>query len=118
MKKRVFVWVAHPKAGSLCAALADAYVEGLEASDAEVLRMDLADMNFAAEFDGYGAGSLPLEPDLKGWQDAVAWADHLLVVHPYWWGSMPTKAKAVLDRALTPGFAYSTRSAELPGTSF
>jgi NAD(P)H dehydrogenase (quinone) len=106
MAKRVFIWVAHPKAGSLCAGLADAYQAGLEKKGAEVLRMDLSDMDFEARFEGYGPDAPELEPDLKGWQDAVAWADHILVVHPYWWASMPTKAKAVLDRALTPGFAY------------
>ena len=106
MTKRVFIWVAHPKSGTLNEGLADAYQAGVEASGGEVRRMDLADMNFAAEFDGYGAQAAPLEPDLVAWQEAVAWADHIFIVHPYWWGAMPTKAKAVLDRALTPGFAF------------
>ncbi len=105
MKQRVFIWVAHPRNGSLCSALADAYQKGLERGDVEVRRMDLSDMRFSACFDGY-KDAAPLEPDLLRWQEAVRWADHLLVVHPYWWGAMPTMAKAVLDRGLTPGFAY------------
>ena len=68
--------------------------------------MNLGEMTFSPEFSGYGDDVPPLEPDLKAWQQAVAWADHLLIVHPYWWGAMPTKAKAVLDRALAPGFAF------------
>ncbi|MAI44822.1 MAG: hypothetical protein CBC34_002735 [Hyphomicrobiaceae bacterium TMED74] len=44
------------------------------------------------------------------WQENIAWADHILIVHPYWWGAMPTKAKAVLDRALTSASAASRRS--------
>ena len=35
----------------------------------------------------------PLEPDLLEWQQGIAWADHLLIIHPYWWGAMPTRAK-------------------------
>ena len=106
MAKRVFIWVAHPKAGSLCAAMADAYADGVAGQGAEVRRMDLADMTFDMNFEGYGPDAPALEPDLEAWQENVGWADHLLIIHPYWWGAMPTKAKAVLDRALTPGFAF------------
>jgi hypothetical protein len=31
MTKRLFIWVAHPKAGSLCAAIADSYQAGAPA---------------------------------------------------------------------------------------
>ena len=61
-------------------------------------------------FSGYGENSPALEPDLRAWQANIAWADHLLFVHPYWWGAMPTKAKAVLDRALEPGFGFKYHS--------
>lgn len=105
MTKRLFIWVAHPKAGSLCAGIADAYQAGAEGRGAEVRRMDLNEMAFDATFEGY-KNSPPLEPDLTAWQANIAWADHVLIVHPYWWGAMPTQAKAVLDRALTPGFAF------------
>jgi len=48
----------------------------------------------------------PLESDLIAWQEALAWCDHVMIVHPYWWGAMPARAKAVLDRALSSGFAF------------
>ena len=107
MAKRIFVWVAHPKADSLCEGMADAYQAAVAGSGAEVRRMNLSDMSFDMNFEGYGESALTLEPDLMEWQENVRWADHLLFVHPYWWGSMPTKAKAVLDRALTPGFGFT-----------
>ncbi len=105
MPKKIFIWVAHPKAESLCSGIADAYQTGAEAAGSEVRRMDLADMTFDPTFEGY-KDMLPLEADLQTWQANITWADHVFVVHPYWWGAMPTKAKAVLDRALLPGFAY------------
>lgn len=105
MSKKIFIWVAHPKAKSLSASIADAYQAGAERAGSEVRRMDLADMTFDPTFEGY-KGMRPLEPDLQAWQNNITWADHVFVVHPYWWGAMPTKAKAVLDRALLPGFAY------------
>ena len=109
MIKRIFIWVAHPKAGSLSAGLADAYQAGAERLGAHIRRMDLSDMTFDMNFDGYGDGMPPLEPDLVQWQENLAWADHVLVVHPYWWGALPGKAMALLDRALLPGFAYRYR---------
>lgn len=106
MAKRIFIWVAHPKSGSLCGGLADAYQAGSAKGGSNLRRMNLSEMSFDTGFNGYGDGMPPLEPDLQAWQDSIAWADHLLFVHPYWWGAMPTMAKAVLDRALTPGFAF------------
>lgn len=109
MTRKIFIWVANPKPGSLCAGLADAYQSGAAAKGAEIRRMDLADMQFDPHFEGYGPDAPELEPDLVAWQENVAWADHVLIVHPYWWGAMPTTAKAVLDRGLTSGFAYKYR---------
>ncbi len=103
--KKVFIWVANPKTGSLSSGLAKAYAKGAEARGAEVRIMELSDMNFVAEFEGY-TGRKELAPDLVAWQEAVAWADHVSIIYPYWWGSMPTKAKAVLDMALVPGFGF------------
>lgn len=108
MAKRIFIWVAHPKSGSLNAALAARYAEGARARGAEVRMTELADMQFSTDFEGYDPykKTTPLAPDLQAWQDNVKWADHVLIVHPYWWGAMPARAKAVLDMALLPGFGF------------
>ncbi|RBI76978.1 flavodoxin family protein [Roseovarius sp. TE539] len=106
MTRKIFIWVAHPKPGSLSAALADAYEKGAAARGAEIRRMDLAGMSFDPAFEGYGADPRALEPDLLQWRENLAWAEHVLLLHPYWWGAMPARAKAVLDRALTSGFAF------------
>lgn len=108
MTKRIFIWVAHPKSGSLCEAMGTAYEVGAKRAGAQVQRMNLSEMQFDLGIDGYDT-DLPLEPDLTAWQEHITWADHLMFIHPYWWGAMPTKAKAVLDRALTPGFGYKYR---------
>lgn len=116
--KKIFIWVAHPKANSLSSGIADAYAAGAARQGADIRRMDLSNMAFDLNFEGYddpyaddakaavGSKGKGLEPDLLQWQANMRWADHVMIVHPYWWGAMPTKAKAVLDRALTPGFAY------------
>ena len=106
MTKKIFIWVAHPNKGTFCEALADQYEQGAKAQGAEVRRMELSDMEFDPHFKGYTKDMPELEPDLLKWQEHIAWADHIMVIHPYWWGAMPSLAKAVLDRGLTPGFAY------------
>ena len=101
------IWVAHPKENSFCEALADSYQAGAKEAGAEVRFMRLADMNFDANAQSaYEPDRPKLEPDLIAWQEAIIWADHLMIVHPYWWGGMPGQAKVVFDRALTPGFAF------------
>jgi putative NADPH-quinone reductase len=113
MGKKVFIWLAHPRADSLCGAMADAYGRGAEGAGAEIRRINLGEMDFAPAFTGYddpyAKEQAALEPDLRAWQEAIAWADHVVVVHPYWWGGMPAMAKAVIDRALQPGFGYKYR---------
>ncbi|MEM7696446.1 MAG: NAD(P)H-dependent oxidoreductase [Pseudomonadota bacterium] len=104
MGKRIFVWVAHPRAGSLSEALGEAYAAAAKDAGATVRVQHLSQMAFDA-----GAmtdKNAALEPDLEAWRANLRWCDHVLVVHPYWWAAMPARAKAVLDRALTSGFGY------------
>ncbi|HEX7382584.1 MAG TPA: NAD(P)H-dependent oxidoreductase, partial [Nevskiaceae bacterium] len=51
---------------------------------------------------------------LRGWSDAptcalVDLAQRLVFVYPTWWGSAPALLKALLDRIVTPGFAFHFR---------
>ncbi|MEM8664292.1 MAG: NAD(P)H-dependent oxidoreductase [Pseudomonadota bacterium] len=108
MSKKIFVWTAHPSNESLCAALADAYASAARAAGATVRTQNLEDMAFDAS--GFPDKKAEVEPDLALWRENILWADHILVVHPYWWGAMPGRAKAVLDRALTSGFGYKYHS--------
>ena len=45
--------------------------------------------------------------DVVKYQKQVAWADHITVVYPLWWGQMPALLKGFFDRVFTNGFAYS-----------
>ncbi|RED13159.1 NAD(P)H-dependent oxidoreductase [Pontivivens insulae] len=109
MTRRIFIWIAHPRANSLNHALAERYASAAREAGADVRVQDLSAMRFSQDFTGYVSGHAPLEPDLLAWQDNLKWADHVLWVHPYWWAGMPSKARAVLERALSPGFAYKYR---------
>ena len=45
-------------------------------------------------------------PDaVRGAQDTIGWADHLVIFYPLWLGTMPALLKAFLEQAFRPGFA-------------
>jgi putative NADPH-quinone reductase len=52
-------------------------------------------------------------PAVRTCQEAIAWADHLMIVYPLWLGSMPALLKAFFEQALRPGFAVGRTA---PGT--
>jgi len=50
-----------------------------------------------------------LEPDLLEAWEKIKWADHLVWVHPVWWGGLPAITKGFIDRVFLPGFAFQYR---------
>lgn len=50
-----------------------------------------------------------LEPDLLRAQKLISWAEHLVIVYPVWWGTMPALLKGFFDRVFLPGFAFKYR---------
>ena len=114
MGKRVAVIVGHPAADSWCGALADSYAVAARAGGHEVRMVHLAQLDFDPSLhEGYRQIQA-LEPDLLAAQATVAWAEHVMIAYPIWWGSVPALLKGFLDRILLPGFAFKYR----PGKAF
>jgi len=103
---RVLVIVGHPRAASLCAALAKAFGAGARESGCLVELLDLADMDFDPDVTEDSPANQTLEPDLAVARQLIDWAEHLVFVFPNWWGTMPARLKGFLDRVLYPGFAF------------
>lgn len=47
-------------------------------------------------------------PSIAQAQEAIRWADHLLVIYPLWLGMMPALLKAFFEQTFRPGFAFKT----------
>lgn len=85
-------------------ALASAYAKG--ASDThDVRRIDLAKLDFPVLRDpqDWKTGEVP--DGLRAVQDAVGWADHLVILYPMWMGDCPALLKAMFEQIARPGFA-------------
>ncbi len=47
-------------------------------------------------------------------QEAIRWADHLLIVHPLWHGHFPAVFHAFLEQVFRPGFAVESGQGWMP----
>lgn len=102
----ILLIVGHPRAGSLCHALADAYEAGARDAGADLVRLDLRDLAFSRDVETEAMSLQETEPDVARTRELVTWAEHLVFVYPTWWGTMPSLLKGFLDRLLLPGFAF------------
>lgn len=106
---RTLVILGHPNPDSYCAALARTYADSARQAGAHVDLLDLSTLHFDPHLHGgYHAGQ-PLEPDLQRAQQLISQADHLCLVTPTWWSSMPALLKGFIDRVFLPGFAFRYR---------
>ena len=109
MPKKVLIILAHPRKNSLCAALAAAYRRGAVVAGAELRELLLPDMQFDPLVRTPRPEEQPLEDDLKAAQEAILWAEHLVLVYPTWWGTYPALLKGFIDRVFTSGVAFRYR---------
>jgi putative NADPH-quinone reductase len=104
--RRILVIVGNPARNSYDDALADAYVAGAQGVGAQTRLLRLRELTFDPILhEGYRRIQ-DLEPGLRWAQADLLWSQHLVLVYPVWWGSVPALLKGFLDRVLHPGFAY------------
>lgn len=108
MSKRIVIIQGHPDAQTrhFGHALADEYAKGCEDGGHEVKRIEVATLGFPLlrTKEDFEKGTPP--DSIKQAQDAIKWADHLMIIYPLWLGSMPALLKAFLEQVLRPGFAF------------
>lgn len=104
--KTILVINAHPKPGSYCSALAQSYAKGASQSGHHTLLLNLFELKFNYDqLNGLKQDQV-LENDLLHAQEKLKWANHIVIVHPVWWGSVPAILKGFFDRILLSGFAF------------
>ncbi|WP_027004001.1 NAD(P)H-dependent oxidoreductase [Hugenholtzia roseola] len=109
MAKKILLINGHPNKDSFNFALAEAYKNGALASRAEVKEIVVSDLKFSPNLEFGYQKRTTLEPDLLESWEKIKWADHLVWIHPVWWGGLPAILKGFIDRLFLPGFAFQYR---------
>lgn len=103
---RITILDGHPRGDSLCAALSEAYATGARSAGHEVRFLRPRELDFDPVLRGGYDNRDPLEADLVEAQKTIEWCEHLVVVHPVWWGQMPAELKGFFDRTFLPGWGF------------
>lgn len=106
MNRKILIINGHPNKDAFSFGIATAYKSGAENSGAEVKEIIIADLNFNPNLQFGYQKRTELEPDLTDAWEKIKWADHLVWVHPVWWGGLPAITKGFIDRLFLPGFAF------------
>jgi putative NADPH-quinone reductase len=107
--KKILIINGHPNKESFNFGIAAAYKAGASQSDAEVKEIVIADLQFNPNLQFGYQKRTEQEPDLiEAWQK-IKWADHLVWIHPVWWGGLPAITKGFIDRLFLPGFVFQYR---------
>jgi NAD(P)H dehydrogenase (quinone) len=110
--KKILVINGHPREKSLSDSLAQAYAEGAKASGVLVDQTHIRDLKFNALADP--SQIQDLEPDLLMAQTKIKDCDHLCIVFPTWWTSVPAVTKGFLDRTFLANWAFKYSAAGMP----
>lgn len=107
--KKIVIINGHPNADSFNFALVKAYIDGAKQSGAEIRPITIANLDFNPNLQFGYSKRMDLEPDLLEAWEMILWADHLVWIHPVWWGGLPAITKGFIDRLFLPGMAFKYR---------
>jgi len=111
--RRILLIQGHPdpQGGHLGHALAQAYADGAAEAGHPLRRIELAQLDFPLlrSAEQWEKGALPAV--LQPAQNAITWAEHLVLFFPLWLGDMPAYVKAFLEQVARPGFAFHDNDA-------
>lgn len=108
MTDKILLISGHPSSASFSNALLESYRLGAVSRGATCRHIVISQLDFNPNLsEGYkNREGMNLEDDLKKSQELIAWADHIVLAYPTWWGSLPALTKGFIDRVFLPGFAY------------
>ncbi|MFB9109358.1 NAD(P)H-dependent oxidoreductase [Flavobacterium gyeonganense] len=107
--KKILIINGHPNSESFNFAIANEYHKGVLDSGSQVETITLAELQFNPNLQFGYQKRTELEPDLAEAWKKIQNADHLVWVHPVWWGGLPAITKGFIDRLFLPGMTFQYR---------
>ena len=107
MSRRILIINGHPDPAPerFCAALAEAYAGAAIAAGHEVRRLDIGKMEFPLIRSAVAFEDTDPPPPIAAAQQDLAWAEHLVLIHPVWMGATPALLKGFFEQTFRYGFA-------------
>ena len=86
-------------------ALAEAYAQAAKAAGHEVRTITVATLDFplVRSYEAFYKQAPPAV--IKQCQEDIRWADHLVILYPLWFGTMPALLKGFIEQVFRSGFA-------------
>ena len=112
-KKRILVINGHPYNKSLSTAISREYEAGASEGRHDVKLVNIRNLRFDLVLRAGYREKQRLEEGLRRQQELIKWCDHLVIVTPIWWMSVPALLKGYFDRVLLPGFAFNYQNGRL-----
>ncbi|WP_163397832.1 NAD(P)H-dependent oxidoreductase [Flavobacterium fluviatile] len=107
--KKILIINGHPNPESFNFAIANEYHKGVLDSGSQVETITIAELQFNPNLQFGYQKRTELEPDLAEAWKKIQNADHLVWVHPVWWGGLPAITKGFIDRLFLPGMTFQYR---------
>jgi len=107
--KKILIINGHPNHESFNFGIAESYLKGAIASGAQVETITIAELKFNPNLQFGYQKRTELEPDLLASWQKIQKADHLVWIHPVWFGGLPSITKGFIDRLFLPGMAFQYR---------
>lgn len=115
----------HPHEGSFCSAIRDAVISGLNTGKHEYKLIDLGldqfdpvmrekDLNAFRLAGRIGEDGLEgVDPIVMKYMKKLRWAEHIVMIFPIWWMTMPAMVKGFVDKVIFPGVVYKMEGGNL-----
>lgn len=122
---RTLIVYNHPREGSFCSAIREAVENGLKTGNHEYKVVDLdrdgfdpvmREKDLAAFVKAGRIGEDGLEnvdPIVLRYMKKLRWAEHLVLIFPIWWMTMPAMMKGFVDKVIFPGVVYKMEDGNL-----
>jgi NAD(P)H dehydrogenase (quinone) len=110
----IVIIVGQPRANTYCEALGESYARGAKTAGHEATLFVISKLTFDPILHEGFERVQPLEPDLQAAHDAMFMADHLVLIFPLWFGSLPALFKGFWERVLQPDWMAQSKPGKHP----